>query len=788
MAAYASISTIIPFSAGKDEVYCIESSTRIVSYDIRTYRKKLITTIPQSLANINKLMIQFAVYDPGTNTVWMNRGDYVADSAGLIRVEVGTGKTEVISWPCFTGKKNDDYNGALCLDRKRNLIWINNGDGLLSMDLATKKISAVPYFLNLARKGYTNSFGINLDKKGQVWVASSSHGILVYDPEKNSCLPLFSDSIQQKESGDANFSIYFDKNDMAWLGYAVKKNIRQLIPYTSAVRTVSYNTFKSPVSYLFHGRNGNIILASGNGVMEWNPATGVIRNPGKLYSGLFMSLDTVNEKYWSIKTDHSRILETDLRSGKVTAIRWPEGNGSDPAASVNYNLVYPSRNGIIFMADGKGVYQVCTGDSVAKKIIPIDFHATNFVLANQDYIFIRLHFSSRNLCYRFNGKSWELFLNPIDKINWSCVLYDTVTSSYWVGALQELYHFDRDFHLIKKYSKTDGIEVLDVLSLMTDKMNNIWFNNSSGEIWKLETATGLFTKINEKDGYVNQEYDWQTPHLRGINGELFYKGHTGITIVYPEKIKGFTLPRIYISKIRVNHQPWNNRQPVAGTDEMILNYDQRSLTFQAGLIDYNTYKDSRIRYRMEGLNQDWHRIMPGEDIHYFELATGHYTLVLQAAGSGNNFTGPVRKISITIRPAFWQQTSFWLPVSILIFCFLYLLVRKRINEKYKTQIENSRREMQLAEMKQKTTELEQKALDMEMKTLRAQMNPHFIFNSLNSINMFILQNNKTSASSYLTKFSRLIRMILQHSQEQLISLESELEALALYLELRIGAI
>jgi len=86
-------------------------------------------------------------------------------------------------------------------------------------------------------------------------------------------------------------------------------------------------------------------------------------------------------------------------------------------------------------------------------------------------------------------------------------------------------------------------------------------------------------------------------------------------------------------------------------------------------------------------------------------------------------------------------------------------------------------------MKQKTTELEQKALDMEMKTLRAQMNPHFIFNSLNSINRFILQNNKTSASSYLTKFSRLIRMILQHSQEQLISLESELEALDLYLEL-----
>jgi LytS/YehU family sensor histidine kinase len=58
-----------------------------------------------------------------------------------------------------------------------------------------------------------------------------------------------------------------------------------------------------------------------------------------------------------------------------------------------------------------------------------------------------------------------------------------------------------------------------------------------------------------------------------------------------------------------------------------------------------------------------------------------------------------------------------------------------------------------------------------------------VFNSLNAINRFILQNNKTQASEYLTKFSRLVRMILQNSQSTLITLESELESLRLYLEL-----
>ena len=79
--------------------------------------------------------------------------------------------------------------------------------------------------------------------------------------------------------------------------------------------------------------------------------------------------------------------------------------------------------------------------------------------------------------------------------------------------------------------------------------------------------------------------------------------------------------------------------------------------------------------------------------------------------------------------------------------------------------------------------LQQKTAELEMQALRAQMNPHFIFNCLNSINQFILENDKGQASEYLTKFSRLVRLILQNSQASLIPLESELEALQLYLEL-----
>jgi LytS/YehU family sensor histidine kinase len=79
--------------------------------------------------------------------------------------------------------------------------------------------------------------------------------------------------------------------------------------------------------------------------------------------------------------------------------------------------------------------------------------------------------------------------------------------------------------------------------------------------------------------------------------------------------------------------------------------------------------------------------------------------------------------------------------------------------------------------------LKQNVIETKMEALRAQMNPHFIFNSLNSIENFILQNEKRLASDYLNKFARLIRMILDSSRNELVSFAKDMEALQLYIDL-----
>ena len=114
---------------------------------------------------------------------------------------------------------------------------------------------------------------------------------------------------------------------------------------------------------------------------------------------------------------------------------------------------------------------------------------------------------------------------------------------------------------------------------------------------------------------------------------------------------------------------------------------------------------------------------------------------------------------------------------------LRTLLLKRKNEKLKHRQFENEMKLQHLENEKKQAELQQQAAELEMQALRAQMNPHFIFNCLNSINRFIIKNESKAASIYLTRFSRLIRMVLINSQKPLIALEDELQMLRLYLDM-----
>ena len=208
---------------------------------------------------------------------------------------------------------------------------------------------------------------------------------------------------------------------------------------------------------------------------------------------------------------------------------------------------------------------------------------------------------------------------------------------------------------------------------------------------------------------------------------------------------------------------------------LVLPYEHNNITFDFKAIEPARLGLVRYQYMMEGYEKEWNPVSDKTNATYGNIREGSYTFKVKAQSPDGVWSKPLT-YSFRVLPP-WYRT--WWSLTTAIVCLVtlfYLIVRWRVQQKFRRQLERSEKEKQLANLRQKTAEL-------EMQALRAQMNPHFIFNCLSSINGFILTNETETASDYLTKFSRLIRMVLNNSKNSVIDLQEEIEMLRLYLDL-----
>jgi Histidine kinase/Y_Y_Y domain len=180
-------------------------------------------------------------------------------------------------------------------------------------------------------------------------------------------------------------------------------------------------------------------------------------------------------------------------------------------------------------------------------------------------------------------------------------------------------------------------------------------------------------------------------------------------------------------------------------------------------------------WKLDGFNKEWTEIPfslfdEGTNLVTFEnLKAGKYTLHVKAKKVGNEWVNKEITLSIIIEPPFWLTWWFWLACFAGITAFMVLaslLSARRVRKK------------ELIKAK-----YEKDALELEAKALRSQMNPHFIFNCMNSIKSLINQNENEKANKYLTTFSKLMRTIFQNSDKREINLYDEIETCRLYVQL-----
>ena len=309
-----------------------------------------------------------------------------------------------------------------------------------------------------------------------------------------------------------------------------------------------------------------------------------------------------------------------------------------------------------------------------------------------------------------------------------------------------------------------------VYAVVPDENGFLWASTSRGII-KYSLKSKTLTIYDKSDGLQGNEFI-PNAFLRSRNGMLFFGGFSGFNYFNPKDIHlEKKQPKVIVTKLQTQN----------GTKYRYLNHgDTIHLThkdnsFEIGFATLNLLRKNMVKYQCMLDNYDNEWTLYGSEHRYADynkLHPGTYVFKLMAANETNVWTECPLELTIIIHPAWYQKAWFNIIVILVLAISVFMIFRHR------TKIIIQKREQ-----RRKINELEIQMAQLKQKTLQLQMNPHVIFNTLNSIQQYIIDNDIDKAVSYLSSFSKLMRRILNNSNERFVSLSDEIEAVRLYLEL-----
>ncbi len=293
----------------------------------------------------------------------------------------------------------------------------------------------------------------------------------------------------------------------------------------------------------------------------------------------------------------------------------------------------------------------------------------------------------------------------------------------------------------------------------------------NGEIWVL-TDTDIL-KINlSKENKFQYSLRYSTLaeglQIKSINKfliskeKLFLCTNTGLNFLNTNLFKWEERGRkIFFNELKINGKS------IGIKENYELSYNENCLEINYVSLEFNKPDEINYEYKMEGLDTIWRSSNSLKQEFWF-LQPGTYTFNLRAGLNSQNIS-ETKKLTFKIKAPWWKNPLTWIFLG---FTFI-LAVIGIVSERSKHIIRKAREK----------AKIEEQISDMRLQALQSQMNPHFIFNSLQAIQDYIFDKNEEQANRYLVKFSRLMRLILESSRKKFISLSEELKLIELYVSL-----
>lgn len=325
--------------------------------------------------------------------------------------------------------------------------------------------------------------------------------------------------------------------------------------------------------------------------------------------------------------------------------------------------------------------------------------------------------------------------------------------------------FDPRLGRFDHYTEKEGLAGNIACGIMEDDRGRLWVSTTKG-LSVFDRSTRRFRTYALQDGFYVHEFHFKSC-FEDNRGYFYFGGADGVIAFHPDSIDyNHQVPGVMLTSVKVfDHERIVDATGWGGA-EIRFDHDSNFFSFKFAALDFTNARRNQYRYRLEGLDDRW-RETDGEHPYadYTDVPPGRYTFHLLGSNSDGVWNERGVSVSVNVQPAYWQTWWFAGLVIFLVGALIAAAVMMRI------------RGIRHRGM------LERKLVEYQLKALRAQMNPHFIFNSLNSILLFMLEHDTDAAHLYLTKFSRLMRSTLEHSKNESVPLAEELSALRCYLDL-----
>lgn len=380
-----------------------------------------------------------------------------------------------------------------------------------------------------------------------------------------------------------------------------------------------------------------------------------------------------------------------------------------------------------------------------------------------------------------NERISKYVVDPEEQSAIYCLSVDQ-NNQVWIGTSNGLFNTDQDEIEISEIEISTEFSAKNINFLETLKDSTLLIGTNNGlfrlglGFEKTKTATDV-KHYTYYEGLTSSETNQNSAFIQ--NNSVWFGTTSGVVRFEPETniFRTKIPPVLNLTDIQLflNDADWekytDSIAPSSGIPiNPVLPFNQNYITFNFSGISLSNPEKVKYLYILEGADDTWLGPTKNRAITYAYLPHGDYTFYLEAFSEDAPLNISKTRFDFTITPPFYLTVWFFVLSAIIVLAILYGIYINQVKKE-----EAKRANLQL--------KFQSRLMELESQSLNSNMNRHFIFNSLNSIQYYINMQDRKSANRYLTSFAKLIRKNLDSSQQNETTLKDELERLELYLTL-----